>query len=139
VFARLLWLGLLASLIILMLNDPSELDIEPTHVFAAAAALVGLAFLSGSLALLVGASTGRRILATTAGAGVAVLGYVLNAIANQLEDTDGIRAVSPYSWAYQDQPLTDGADWVGLGALWGLSVLLVAATGMVLRARDITG
>jgi len=139
VFVRLLWLGLLASLIILMLNEPSELGIEPTHVFAAAAALVGLAFLSGSVALLVGASTGRRILATTAGAGVAVLAYVLNAISNQLEEADGIRAASPYSWAYQNQPLTDGADWVGLGALWGLSILLVGVTGMVLRARDITG
>ncbi|PJJ73572.1 ABC-2 type transport system permease protein [Diaminobutyricimonas aerilata] len=139
VLARLLWLGLVAFVIVLALDDPSQLDIDPGALLAAVAALLGLTFLSGAVALLVGASTGRRILATAAGAGVAVVGYVLNAIANQVADAEWVRAASPYSWAYQEQPLTNGADGPGLVLLWGSSALLVAASAVVLRVRDITG
>lgn len=103
------------------------------------AALVGLAFVSGTIALVVGAATGRRIFATAAGAGVAVLGYVFNAIANQVEDAEWLRGLSPYSWAYQELPLLDGTDWAGLGWLWALSVVFVVAATLIIRRRDITG
>jgi CubicO group peptidase (beta-lactamase class C family) len=72
-------------------------------------------------------------------AGIAVLGYVFNAIANQVADAEWLRALSPYSWAYHEQPLTEGADWGGLGLLWGLSIVLVIGATLVLRRRDITG
>jgi ABC-2 type transport system permease protein len=136
---RLVWLGLVAVVIILLLNEPSDLGVEPAHVVAVTAALGGLALLSGTLAMLVGAATGRRLFATAAGAGIAVIGYVLNAVANQVADAEGLRAASPYAWAYQHQPLADGADALGLLLLWGTSAALVAASAVVLRARDITG
>jgi ABC-2 type transport system permease protein len=139
VLVKLLWLAAVATVLILLLNEPSELGLEPAHVVAASAALVGLTMLSAGFALAVGALTGRRSIATTAGAGVAVLGYVFNAIANQSEDAEPLRAASPYAWAYQNTPLLDGADWGGLGLLWGLAVLLVAVSVVALRRRDITG
>ena len=139
ILVRLVWLGGIAVVMVLVLNGPSELDIEPAHAVAAGAALVGLAFLSGMLALAVGALTGRRVLGTIAGAGVAVLGYVLNAIANQLEDGELLHAVSPYAWAYSEAPLTNGADWGGLALLWGTSVLLAALAAISLNRRNITG
>ena len=74
-----------------------------------------------------------------AGAGVAVLGYVLNAIANQVEDGEWLRAISPYAWAYRDAPLTNGADWGGLALLWGTSPLLAAVAAIALNRRNITG
>ncbi|MDF0513460.1 ABC transporter permease subunit [Agromyces sp. H3Y2-19a] len=139
VLVRLAWLGLFGAAIVVMLNEPSELGIESGHVAAVTASLVGLAFLSAAVALLVGASTGRKILATAAGAGIAVLGYVANAIANQVADADWVRAVSPYSWAYHESPLTEGADWGGLGLLWGISILFVAGATFALSRRDVTG
>jgi ABC-2 type transport system permease protein len=139
VLIRLSWLGVLAAGIVLILNEPAELAIEPANVFGTSAALVGLAFLSGATALLLGALTGRRVLAVATGAGVAVLGYVLNAIANQTEDAAWLRSVSPFSWAYQDRPLADGTDWAALGLLWGLGIAIVALATMSLRQRDITG
>lgn len=139
VLAKLLWLGLLATFIIMVLNEPSELEIDPGNLVGVVAALVGLAFLSGATALLVGAATGRRILAIAAGAGVAVVGYVFNAIANQVADAEWLRVVSPYSWAYREAPLMDGTHWGGLGLLWGFSLLFLIGSAFVLRARDITG
>ncbi|GAA1783125.1 ABC transporter permease subunit [Agromyces lapidis] len=139
VLVKLLWLGLLAAALILALNEPSELDVTVLNVLGASKALVGLAFVSASLALLVGAATGRRSLATAAGAGIAVLGYVFNAIANQVADADWLRALSPYSWAYHEMPLSDGPDWAGLALLWGLGAVFAAAATLLLRRRDIIG
>lgn len=139
ILVRLVWLGVIATALILVLNAPSELDLEPGNVIATVAALVGLAFLSGTLALAVGAITGRRSVATFAGAGIAVVGYVFNAIANQVADAEPLRAFSPYAWAYQHEPLTDGADWVGLLLLWGVSLALTGIAILALRRRDIVG
>jgi ABC-2 type transport system permease protein len=139
VLVRLVWLGGVATLIVIALDEPTELGIEPANAVAASAALVGLTMLSAAFALAVGALTGRRSIATLAGAGVAVFGYVLSAIANQTEDAEALRAASPFAWAYQNTPLADGPDWAGLGLLWGLAALLVAVSVVALRRRDITG
>lgn len=139
ILVRLLWLGGVAALLVIGLDEPSELDLEPAHVIAAVGALVGITMLSAAFALAIGALTGRRSFATAAGAGLAVLGYVLNAVANQSEDLDALRAVSPYDWAYGAAPLADGADWLGLGLLWGFSAVFVAVAALALRRRDITG
>jgi ABC-2 type transport system permease protein len=139
VLVRLLWLGTFATVLVIVLNEPSDLGIEPAHVVATSAALVGLTMLSAAFALAVGALTGRGSFATSAGAGVAVLGYVFNAIANQSEDAEPLRAISPYAWAYHNTPLLNGADWGGLGLLWGLAAVLVALSALALRRRDITG
>ncbi len=139
ILIRLLWLGAIATGLILLLNEPSELGLEAGNVMAATAALIGLAFLSATLALAVGAITGRRSIATMAGAGIAVLGYVFNAIANQADDAEPLRAVSPYAWAYHNNPLADGVDWVGLVLLWGFSMALATVTVVALRRRDVVG
>jgi ABC-2 type transport system permease protein len=139
ILVRLLWLGGVAALLTLGLNGPSELDLEPAHVIAVVGALLGITLLSATFALAIGALTGRGSFATAAGAGLAVLGYVLNAVANQSDDLDALRVVSPYDWAYGATPLADGADWLGLGLLWGLSAVFVAVATLALRRRDITG
>jgi ABC-2 type transport system permease protein len=136
---RLVLLGLFAAVLVLLLNEPSELGIDAPNVLAATGALVGLALLSATAALAVGALTGRRVLGTAAGAAVAVLGYVFNAVANQVPDAEGLRSVSPYAWAYSANPLAEGADWGGLGLLWGISALAVVVAALALRRRDVTG
>lgn len=139
VLVRLLILASVAGVIILALDGPSELDLRAAHVLAGLLSLTGLAFLSGMLALFVGALTGRRVLATASGAGIAVAGYIVNAIGNQIDDGEMLRRLSPYGWAYGNHPLTEGADAGGLSLLWGCSALLLLAAALVLRRRDITG
>ena len=89
---RLLWLGVFAGLAVWALNDPAELDLDPVRIIGASAALVGLAFLSAAAALLAGAATGRRIWATVVGAGISVLGYILQALAKQSDDLEWLNA-----------------------------------------------
>lgn len=137
VATRLLWLAAVAALVVISVTGAFELDIEPAHVLATAAALLGLGLLSGSIALAVGAITGRRSYAVGAGAAVTVLGYVLNAIANQGEDLDALHAASPVAWAYQNAPLMNGADWPGLGLLYGASAIVFVIGLLVFQRRDV--
>ena len=101
------------------------------------AAWLGLALLSASAALAVGALTGRRVFATAAGAGVAVAGYVLNALANQSDDLEVLHRFSPYAWAFNGDPLTNGVDWGALALLYGISAALIAAAVAAFTTRDV--
>lgn len=139
VVLRLAWLALISAVLVLALNRSSQLDLQPGNVFAVAAAFLGLGLLSGTLGIAVGALTGRRIYSTAAAAGIAVLGYVVNAIGNQTKNLDQLRDFSPYGWAYHHTPLANGIDWGGLVLLYGFSIVFIAIAVIAFRRRDITG
>ena len=121
------------------MNDSAELGLAGWRIVGASAALTGLAFLTASAALLAGAATGRRIWATGVGAGIAVVGYILQALAKQSKDLDWLNALSPYAWVYRQSPLAEGVDPGGLALTWGLAVAFVIASVFALRARDLRG
>lgn len=139
VLLKVLWLGVVSAILVTVLDGPSQLGIDGGHIIAASAALCGLAFVSAAAALLLGAATGRRIVATAAGAGIAVVGYAANAVGTQVGDLGWLRNLSPYAWAYRGTPLTDGFDVGGLALLWGLGLFCCVGAAVFLRGRDITG
>lgn len=136
---RLLWLSVFAALIILGLNESAKLEIEPARIIDATIVFLGATMLAGSLALFVGALTGRRNLGVAAGAGIAVVGYAFNAVANQVQEAEWLRFFSPYSWAFHQPPLVEGLDPAGAIALWGFTAVFVAGSAWALQARDISG
>lgn len=136
VTVRLAWLAAVSAVIILALNDSAKLGIDAAHAFAGAAAILGLTLLSAMFALAVGALTGRRVYATLAGAGIAVLGYAFNAIAEQGSGLAWLHSWSPYSWAYRGAPLNNGADalmWLNYAVAAALLLIAVLA----LNRRDL--
>ena len=139
VLVRMLWLGAFSGLVVWALNGPSELDLEPVRIIGASAAMTGLAFLTAGAALLAGAATGRRIWATGVGAGVAVLGYMLQALAKQSDDLEWLNALSPYAWVFRQSPLAEGVDFGGLALTWAIALTLAAASALALHARDLRG
>lgn len=139
VAVRLLWLSAFSAAVIALLNSPSQLDISTGNLIACAAAMLGLALVGSTAAIAVGALTGRRIYATAAGAGILVVSYALNAVANQSSDLSALRDFSAYGWAYGHSPLINGVDAGGLWLLYGLSAVFVGVGVVALRTRDITG
>lgn len=125
--------------IIWLLNEPSELGLSTTNLLAVTIAWASLGLVSGTAALAAGALTGRRIWAIGVGAGVAVVGYVLDAVANSSESLEWLRAISPFTWAYGETPLANGFDWSGLGLLWGLCAVALGVTVWALSRRDVSG
>lgn len=139
ILVRLLWLGAASAALIWALDGPSELHLDPAHLLGATVSLVGLAALHAAVGLLAGALAGRRAWALGAAAGVAVLGYVLQAVAKQSPDAEWLRNLSPYSWVFRDAPLTHGADAPMVALTWGLAVAASIAAAFALRSRDLRG
>lgn len=137
IITKLLWLNALSVLVIMALNDSAGLGLDFANLVAVGAALLGLSLLIATLGVAVGALTGRRAWATAASAGVAVVGYGLNAVANQSPDLDWLHDWSPYAWAFHNAPLSDGADWRGLALLYGISLALLVVSVVALNRRDI--
>lgn len=136
--ARLAMLGLAASGWLMLLDGPNHLDLDFANIAPQVLAWTGIGLLCGTLALAVGAITGRRNHAVTAGAGLVVVAYLLNALGNVSADNDWMHLVSPVSWAYQNRPLLNGWDWEGLGLLYGISAVFVVAGWVVFTRRDVT-
>lgn len=136
---RIAALGLVAVLLLLVLNGPGELSLEPGNVLTAVLAWTGLCLFCGAAALTVGAFTGRPAWSVAAGATVAVLGYGLDAVGNSNQDLGWMAAMSPYHWAFGESPLATGAGWGGIALLWGLCVALFAVSCWGFSRRDISG
>ena len=137
--AKILVLALVVYLIIWALNEPSELGLSAVNLLAVTSAWASLGLLSGTAALAVGALSGRRLWAIAAGAGVAVLGYIFDAVGKTTEDLQWLYNFSPHHWAYGNSPLAEGFDWAGLALLWGLCAVFIALTIFGLARRDILG
>jgi len=134
---RILVLSGLTCALVLFWNEPATLDLEVGNVIGMGLLFAGLILLIGSVALLAGALTGRRVWGIGGGAFVAVVGYVFNAIGNQSSSLDWLHTFSPYYWVFGHSPLATGADPVTVIAFYGLSLLLAVATALALRQRDI--
>jgi ABC-2 type transport system permease protein len=137
IVVRLAWLAAVSAVVVLLLNPSAQLGLDAAHVLAVSAAYLGLGLVSATLGLASGAIVGRRVVATAAAAGIAVVGYALNAVGSQSADLDWLRDYSPYGWAYHHVPLATGADWSGLGLLYGLSALFAVIAVVALQRRDI--
>lgn len=135
-FARVVLVAGIAALAIWLIDDYAGLELDALNLVAVTAALVGLSSLVGSASLAAGAASGRRVVATSVGAGVAVLAYVLDAV-SKTADLPWLGTLSPYHWAFAASPITDGFDWSGLALLAGTSAALVIVALLVFRSRDV--
>ena len=134
---KILLLAALVFTLVWLLNDSAQLQLNAGYLLGTTLLFAGLSLLIGSVALLGGALTGRRLGGVAAGASVAVIGYVFNALGNQSSDLEWLHALSPYSWAYANDPLSAGPNTGTIVLFFGVSLILAAVTAVVLRRRDI--
>ncbi|MDY7529730.1 MULTISPECIES: ABC transporter permease subunit [Cryobacterium] len=134
---KVLLITALMFVLIALLNGPSQLGIDVGYLAQTCLLFAGLVLLCGSVAMLGGALTGRKVWGIGAGAFVAVVGYVFNALGNQSADLEWLHGLSPYYWAFGNYPMTNGAPPLALLAFYGGSLLVAAVTALVLRQRDI--
>lgn len=97
--------------------------------------LLGLAF--GTLALAVGAGTGSRTLAIGVPSGVALVTYILNALAPSVDGLEPVRLASPFYYYSGGDPILNGLDPVHALVLAGLTVVLLASALWSFERRDL--
>ena len=133
---RLAVLASVGSLLIWALNGSAQLNLDLGNLAAATLALFLVAALAGLSSLAAGAISGQRSVATAAGAFVAVAAYVLDAVAG-IADVPWLVRISPYNWAFGQDPITTGFNGSGLLLLAAACALVVALGGWMFNRRDI--
>ncbi|MEX1357492.1 MAG: ABC transporter permease subunit, partial [Gaiellaceae bacterium] len=123
--ALVLWLALLAGVAAV------GMDVSAWHLAAATASAALLALGFGAIALLVGAATGRRGLATGVTAAGAVAAYVVSSLAALVGFLEPLRVASPYYHYAASDPLRSG---LALGHAGFLVLLLAVAAGLAAPA-----
>lgn len=125
-------------LAVLLVRGPADLGALPVaHLAAGSVHIALLGLVVGSVALLLGAVTGRRSAAVGGAAFVAVVGYFANTIAANLPATAWMRTLSPFHYALGSEPLRHGLQAGEAAILLVASVVLVAVAAAAFRRRDV--
>jgi ABC-2 type transport system permease protein len=126
------------ALALVAISGPAQIHAIGAANFVAASlhlALFGIFF--GALAIAVGAVTGRRSLAWSAVALVAVGGFLANNLAPMVEELTWLRDISPFHIYSGGAPLRNGLQLFDAGVLAIASLILVAIGGVGFDRRDV--
>ena len=129
--------GIMVFLAILAIRGPIDLDLPISHIAAASFNLALFGFLFGTVAILIGAITGRKGLAVGATAGIAVIAFLANGLAPQVDALAWLQNVSPFYWANGTDTLRDGIDPLMSLLLAGVAALAVATAVFTFDRRDV--
>ncbi|MEX2533166.1 MAG: ABC transporter permease [Nitriliruptoraceae bacterium] len=113
------------------------MDVGLGYVAAATFGLFLYGLSIGMITVAVGATFGRRSLALGVGAGVAVIGFVLNAVAPLVDAAAWLTWMSPFAWYVGANALREGIDGLAYGGLAGLSAAVFFASGQRFIRRDL--
>ncbi len=135
-----LWLTVLAPVlaifvVVTVLNPILDIRIATTHLLAACLGLYLFTVAMGTVSFATGGLTGRRSHALAAGAGLAVVSYLL-AYLGPLAEQQWMADISPYGWYNSGRPLINGADLAGMGFLLALSIVAAGAGALRFVRRD---
>lgn len=107
-------------------------DLIVTHVMQA---LLAIAF--GVIALAIGAATGTRALAIGVTSALAVLTYLVWALAPSVDALEPVLPLSPFRWFADPQPVSNGTEAVNVVVLAAISIVAYAIAHVTFRRRDL--
>ena len=97
--------------------------------------LLGLGF--GTVALAIGAGTGSKGLAIGVPSGIALVTFILNALAPSVDWLEPFRLVSPFYYYSGSQPMLNGLDPVHAFALAAITVVSLGVALWMFERRDL--
>jgi len=130
--------GIVAWAAVSIASRIAEMGIPLANIAAACTGLAFLGMVIGSVALVVGASTGRVSLAIGVTTAVALVGFLANNLAPLLDWLEVVQKFSPFYYYLKGDPLRHGFDKGGLVIL-AITVLLLAGLAIWgLNHRDVS-
>ena len=114
------------------------MDLSMENLAAASFSGVLLGMVFGTLALAVGAATGKRGVSLGVASGVALLAFLIQTLAPIVDWLEAAHPLTPFYYYGDNQPLVNGLHWGHVGVLIGLSALLVLVALLTFRRRDIS-
>jgi ABC-2 type transport system permease protein len=124
--------------IVLAVGAPAfDIDVPVTRLIQAVLSAVFLALVFGSLALAVGAITGKRSWAAAVATVLAVNAYLINAFAPISDAVDAFRGASPFYYYNAADPVRNGVDPLHLAFLALLSFVFFSVALITFDRRDV--
>ena len=114
-----------------------DMDLSMGNLAAASFSGVLLGLVFGTLALAIGAATGKRGLSLGVSSGVAGLAFLIQTLAPLVGWLEPAHPLTPFYYYGDNQPLVNGLHWGHAGVLVGLVVLFVMVALLAFRQRDI--
>jgi beta-exotoxin I transport system permease protein len=125
------WIGLIAGVAL------AGGGITTGHLAAYALQLACFGLATGAIALAVGAGTGRRSLANSCAAGVAIIGWLINGLAPLVSSLSWLRYLSVFHYYDGNDPLSRGVDMLDVAVLGAAALLLTAIGAISIEHRDL--
>lgn len=129
--AQIFLLVAVTFVVTVLLTTIVGMDVAISGIAAASLGLNLFVIALATVTLAAGAATGRRSIALTVGASLAVASFVANALSGAIERGELLARISPFSWYLAGDPVADGIDPFGFA---GLAILTFGAWGIALLA-----
>jgi ABC-2 type transport system permease protein len=130
-------IGLVNCLSILLAGAAFGMGLSPAKLAAATFGVVLIALVFGSLALAVGAISGKRGVAVAVASAAALAAYLIFSLADLVTWLGTLQKASPWYYYAASTPLLKGIEWAHAGVLAAIAVALPVAGGVVLDRRDL--
>lgn len=130
-------LAMATSAAVMVIVMGIDMDVSIGGLVAGGLGMFLFALAVASVAFAVGATTGRRAIGLSAGAGLGVLAFMADAFAAMLDDGRWLEALSPFSWYLSGDPLVEGIDVVGFGGLVALTLVALGVALVTFDRRDL--
>lgn len=115
----------------------ADMDVAAGEIARAMLGLGLFGWFFGCLAFGIGAATGRKVVAIAIAAAVAFVAYMAATFAPLIPALDWLADVSPWSWAFGEDPIADGIKVGGAAALLAGTAVFVALGIIGFERRDV--
>jgi len=129
--------GVIASLSYLLAGRMAGEDLTSMDLTAATVHMLVVALLFAAVALVLGAWTGNRGLASGVAVGLIVVSFLVSGLLPLFDGLADWAQISPWYWIAGPQPLVNGIDWPPLLVILGVTLVLGALTFWGLDRRDL--
>jgi beta-exotoxin I transport system permease protein len=128
-------IGLFTWLGVVVIN----LDMDPNLVWSAALSLALLGFMVAGTAALFAVVIGKRAMAMIAVGGIAFVAYMVSVLLPINADLADWAKLSPWYYYWGDSPLVNGINWVNLGVMATIGLVMFLLAVLVFRRKDLRG
>ncbi|PID97804.1 MAG: ABC transporter permease [Actinobacteria bacterium] len=139
IIARLVTVAFISFIAIVLLNEPSGLDLTLPELAGTTFVWLSLGIMIMALSLAGGAVFGRKAVGIGIGTLVAGLGYIFDALAKMTSSAEWMKTISPYYWVYGNTPLENGVSWTGAAGVWAVTLVSLVIGAVALQRRDVLG
>lgn len=136
-FLLSLLLALCLAVTLIVTNPIFDLELSMDGIVGANLGVTLLAFVYGSIALLVASATGNRAITLGVATALVIGGFFINGLSELVSQLEGVAEFMPFRWFLESNPLANGTDWGSILLMTVVSLVFVALSVLAFNRRDI--